>query len=253
MFSEIIKNKRYNQIFGDEFEFINTGYNTGEYNMKFDSEKSINVSDGIDLPVFRVYAWNPWSVSLGANQKESDINLDECQKKGITLVRRPTGGRAVLHANEITYSVVTRIPLNSSPQDLYREIHHVIINALNKLGSISLDFEKSQPDFRKLYKSEASSISCFASSARYEVEKDGKKVIGSAQRVINGTLLQHGSILLGKGYELLSEVSNISTPELKRQIMDITLKHSITLEEILNRPVSFDEVADCFYRTLKFE
>lgn len=250
MVNMILKSEKYKNIFENEFEFINTSFSNGIYNMEFDSQRFEDVIKNKALPMFRVYGWKPWAVSLGANQKETDINLDRCKEKNIDLVRRPTGGRAVLHANEITYSVVVRIPQNSSASNLYRDIHLLIIDALRKSGKIELDFEKSQPDFNNFYRNEISSLSCFASSARYEIEFNGKKLVGSAQKISDGVLLQHGSILLGKGYELISELANVSSVELRDRLKQYTLSHSITLEEILNRPVSFEEVAENFFNTL---
>jgi lipoate-protein ligase A len=250
MFTKIIKSDKFNHIFGSEFEFINTGFSDGTFNMEFDSQRLDDVINNRALPMFRVYGWKPWAVSLGANQNENDINQEECRKRNIDIVRRPTGGRAVLHANEITYSVVTPIPNNSSAANLYRDIHLLIIEALRKSGKIDLDFEKSQPNFHNFYKSEVSSLSCFASAARYEIEFNGKKLVGSAQKISDGVLLQHGSILLGKAYEIISELANVSSQELKERLKEFTLAHSTTLEEILHRDVTFDEVAKNFFITL---
>lgn len=250
MFTKIIKSNKFNHIFGTEFEFINTGFADGKFNMDFDSQRLDDVINNKVLPMFRVYGWKPWAVSLGANQKENDINAEECKKRNIDIVRRPTGGRAVLHANEITYSVVTPIPKNSSASLLYRDIHLLIIQTLRKSGKIELDFEKSQPNFHNFYKSEVSSLSCFASAARYEIEFEGKKLVGSAQKITDGFLLQHGSILLGSAYELISELANVSSQELKERLKELTLAHSITLEDILNRVVTFEEVAENFFAIL---
>ncbi len=249
MLKKILKSDKFKHIFEEEFEFVNTGFSDGKFNMEFDSQRFEQVINKKDLPMFRVYGWKPWAVSLGANQKETDINADECQKRNIDIVRRPTGGRAVLHANEITYSVITKIPFNSSASILYRDIHLLIIEVLRKFGEIDLDFEKSQPDFNNYYKSEVSSLSCFASSARYEIEFDGKKLVGSAQKISDGVLLQHGSILLGNAYELISELANVSSRELQDRLREFTLSHSITLEQILNRTITFEEVAEKFWLT----
>jgi lipoate-protein ligase A len=253
MFTKIIKSDKFNNIFGSEFEFINTGFADGRFNMDFDSQKLEDVINKKSLPMFRVYGWKPWAVSLGANQKESDINAEECRRRNIDIVRRPTGGRAVLHANEITYSVVTPIPKNSSAANLYRDIHLLIIETLRKSGKIVLDFEKSQPNFHNFYKSEVSSLSCFASAARYEIEFNGKKLVGSAQKISDGVLLQHGSILLGRAYEIISELANVSSQELKERLKEFTLAHSTTLEEILNREITFEEVAENFFIILNSE
>lgn len=250
MLTKIIKSVKYKHIFGDEFEFVNTGFSDGQFNMDFDSKRFSDIIHCQALPMFRVYGWKPWSISLGANQNENDINRDECRKRNIDIVRRPTGGRAVLHANEITYSVVTKIPEKSSASDLYRDIHFLIMEALKKLGTIELDFEKSQPNFNQFYRTEVSSLSCFASSARYEIEFNSKKLVGSAQKISDGCLLQHGSILLGRAYEMISELANVNSEELKKKLLDYTLSHSITLEEILQKTIHFNEVAEALLETI---
>ena len=209
--------------------------------MRFDLERTMSCSDGKALPMFRLYGWKPWCVSLGANQKESDILIDECTARGFDLVRRPTGGRAVLHANEITYSIVIPMQPDFSVHDIYREIHIILLNALRNLGCAGLDFEKSQPNFNALYKREDVAVSCFASSARYEIEHQGRKVVGSAQRLFGDTLLQHGSILIGDGHELLAFISKVKSEESRNILLDYIQKHSITIDEILGRKVSYEE------------
>jgi lipoate-protein ligase A len=237
----IIENTKLNELFGPQFEFIEDGFHDGDYNMKFDLERTMGLVNNESLPMFRLYAWNPWTVSLGANQKEEDINLDSLKRKEFGLVRRPTGGRAVLHANEITYSAVLDIPKGMTVQDVYREIHLIIINSLKTLGADSLDFEKSQADFLNFYKNKTLSMSCFASSARYEVEYEGRKIVGSAQRTFNNTLLQHGSILIGKGHEQIAELANLKSEQERSILKNFIIKHSATIEEILGRNVEYKE------------
>lgn len=234
-------------IFNGEFEFIDSGFSSGKYNMDFDIERTSLVSAGKALPMFRVYGWQPWCVSLGANQKESDILDEECAKRNFEIVRRPTGGRAVLHANEITYSVVVPMRDNVTVHDIYREVHVVLLKALQKMGCKSLDFEKSQPDFRDVYSRETVSVACFASSARYEIESGGRKLVGSAQRLIGDTLLQHGSILIGSGHEQLAYISRVKSEDSRAVLLDYILKHSVTIEELLGREVSYEETADAIF------
>ena len=181
---------------------------------------------------------------LGAHQSESEIDMDECLKRNFDLVRRPTGGRAVLHAHELTYSVVTRIPQGLTIHDLYREIHTILMSALSKICGDGLEFEKSQPNFRDFYKSSEMSVSCFASSARYEVAWQGKKLIGSAQRLFGDVLLQHGSILLGSGHEILAYLAKNKDEAACDRLAEFILNHSATLEQVADREVTYDECRD---------
>lgn len=241
---KIIEGSSLNFLFGDKFEFIESGFSTGEENMRFDMERTLNCSEGMALPMFRLYGWQPWSVSLGANQKETDINYVECKKRGFDIVRRPTGGRAVLHGNELTYSVVLPLPEKMTVHDVYREIHIILLKGLKRLKAEGLDFEQSQAQFRDIYKSSGSSMSCFASSARYEIAYQGRKVVGSAQRLFGKTLLQHGSILLGPGHEQLSFCSAVQSQEKQKILYEYILQHSATMEEACGRKIGFQEAAE---------
>jgi len=241
--SEIIESGKYKNLFGDRFELIDHGYQNGKFNMNFDFQRAIDLQKDNVLPMLRLYAWKPWAVSLGMNQKEDDIDMDLCNKKGFDIVRRPTGGRAVLHAQELTYSVVLKIPNGYNVHDCYRDIHTFLLTGLQKLGCTELHFEKSQPDLKNFYQNRNLSLSCFASAARYEIEYKGRKLVGSAQHNYNGVLLQHGSILLGKGHEQLSDVANLKSDKERQILKRYILNHSTTIENILNRKVEYEEVA----------
>lgn len=231
------------EFLGNDFEIINTGYNTGRFNMDFDIKRLEEFRAGKAPAMFRLYAWEPWALSLGFNQKETDIDKSRCRERNIDIVRRPTGGRAVLHSNEITYSVVCKIPEDSSPHDLYRDIHIFLLEGLKKLNIPDLDFEKSQPDFRKLYNRETKAASCFASSARWEIASMKKKMIGSAQRIFSNTLLQHGSILLSPGYEILADIIETDEEDKRISLKEWTKEHSISASEAAGRTIDYDEAA----------
>jgi lipoyl(octanoyl) transferase len=246
----LIENKKINKIFGQKFEFVDSGYCDGKFNMDFDYQRMLDCTDNICYPIFRLYGWDPWTVSLGANQKESDILEENCREYGLGIVRRPTGGRAVLHANELTYSVVTPLPDSMSVHDAYREIHLILLNAIQRIIPSEIEFQKSQPDLRNFYKTSAMSVSCFASSARYEIEWQGRKIVGSAQRLYNNILLQHGSILLGEGHEILSKVVKANCEEDRIKLEHYILQHSATLSEVAGREIQYKDCADAIIEVL---
>ncbi len=93
------------EIFKQDFELIRSGFGKGCDNMKFDESRIYSIIEDNSPAMFRLYGWNPPAVSLGFNQKESDINIEKCCEYNIDIVRRPTGGRAVLHYDELTYSI----------------------------------------------------------------------------------------------------------------------------------------------------
>ncbi len=246
----IFTGKRISELFNFDVELILDSHKKGKYNMDFDFQRTLLCEDGKALPMLRFYGWSPWAVSLGANQKESDFHQDKLKDYGFDLVRRPTGGRAVLHANELTYSFVCPLSDNLKPQNVYREIHYFLVKGLKLLGAENLEFEKSQTNFNEFYRRETVSISCFASSARYEIEWKGKKIVGSAQRVYGNTLLQHGSILLGPGYELIAEVANLKDEFAKEILRNHIKSHSISIEEIVGRKIPFEFAVETFNNLL---
>jgi len=128
--------------------------------------------------------------------------------------------------------------------DLYREIHIILVGGLKLLGCKELEFEKTQPDLREFYKDKDLSVSCFASSARYEIEYHNKKIVGSAQRLFGKVLLQHGSIILGSGHEQISYLTSSKKDIDKERLLNFISNHSSSVEESAGRKVEYDECAD---------
>lgn len=248
--SKIIEHSRYEELFGGPFEIINHGFRTGQYNMDFDLNRATALQNGDCLPMLRLYGWEPWTVSLGMNQKEDDIDRVKCEDMDFGVVRRPTGGRAVLHAHELTYCAVLKIPKDSNIHDCYRMIHQLLVEGLKELGCKELDFEKSQPNFKEFYENKTLSVSCFASTARYEIEYKRRKLVGSAQHNYNGVLLQHGSILLGPGHEQIADVANLNSDKERQILRRYILGHSSSIEEILGRKVTYQECAEAIIKVI---
>jgi lipoate-protein ligase A len=225
---------------GDGFSFVDTDAHDGAWNMAFDIARAEAVDAGSAPPMLRVYRWAPWCISLGRHQSEEDIDTARAQREGIGIVRRPTGGRAILHAEELTYSVV--MPSEGRGiMEVYKLISEALAEGLRAFVP-EIEMAKSQPDFQKLYK-EAGSIPCFSSSARYEIEFDGRKLVGSAQRRIGSTVLQHGSVLIGPAHLDLAEylaVDNATRADIRADM----LRHTVTLREVTGRDVTFEEVRD---------
>jgi lipoyl(octanoyl) transferase len=226
--------------------------------MNFDHNRAEAVARREARPMLRLYSWKPFAVSLGAHQRERDICLEACAAHGLSVVRRPTGGRAVLHAAELTYSVVVPLtsvlddisPLFQLPRrtahDVYQAVHLFLQQALTRLGIKGIEFEKTQPNFRALYRSGSVAMPCFASSARYELVHHGRKVVGSAQKLYgNGTVvLQHGSILLDTGHERLADVLRLNSESERETIRQLMHDRTATLSEIAGRRIGFDECAE---------
>lgn len=226
--------------------FLDTGAKPGEFNMNFDLSLVEKVkSSGNSF--LRFYQWQPFAISLGYHQKIDSINLELCKKDSIDVVRRPTGGRAILHADELTYSVV--IPLESnSPHEIYHKINLALIEGFHTYDARleNVELEKAQVDFKNFYKS-SRSIPCFSSSARNEIKFQNKKLVGSAQRVINDVILQHGSILIGDYHKRIVEYLNLSDEEKHLLKQDLDEK-TISLEEILNNDINLEKLKSCLLK-----
>ncbi len=217
------------------WHLVETGSNRGKFNMDFDLELASEYSG--DDAYFRLYRWAPYCISLGANQNFSDINIIKAETDGIDVVKRPTGGRAILHAEELTYSVI--MPLNKcfSPKEIYSEVSKSLIKGFaiyNPLLSHA-ELETSQPNFPSLLNQPAGTL-CFASTAKSEVKYNGKKLIGSAQRKYEKAVLQHGSILCGKFHRNLPEFLNYDKEKIDLLKGNLDQK-TIELSSILNREI----------------
>jgi lipoate-protein ligase A len=190
------------------------------------------------FPMLRIYQWKPYCISLGANQDFSSVDQEKFSADGFEIVKRPTGGRAILHAEELTYSVVYPISEEKLPKQIYREINLALKNGLRNydLKLEKIELEHTQPHFPSFYK-DAKSTLCFAVSAMNELNYDGKKVAGSAQRKIGNIILQHGSILCGSFHKKIIDYLNLPSDklkEIKNEIGQTTTELETVLDEKIN-------------------
>lgn len=222
-----------------EWFCIDTRDQTGEFNMKYDlglvEEFKIT-----DVPVLRFYGWKPYCISLGRNQSEADIDTELVRRDGIDTVKRPTGGKAVLHAEEVTYSVVMKTG-GMSVRDSYNLISSALVKGLRIIGA-DLELSQSSADFQRLFR-DPSTIPCFSTSAVYEVEHKGRKLVGSAQHRFGDVLLQHGSILLGDFHEHILKYLRVDDALREKTRNDLET-HTVTLNEILARSVDRAEIIE---------
>lgn len=224
------------------WRFQNTGFNTGKFNMDYDLQLAEECKPG--EAILRLYRWTPYCISLGANQPVESINKKKACEDGLDIVKRPTGGRAVLHSEELTYSVVYPIAGNTSAHNLYHQINMALAKGLMIYDDslTGVDLENIQPDFLTHYKNNKASELCFVMPAKSELKLSGRKLVGSAQRKLNNVILQHGSILTGKFHQRLVNYLNLSADEIKKIKTEIEQK-TIELESILNKEVDFDRLS----------
>jgi lipoate-protein ligase A len=191
------------------YKFLDTGPNIGAYNMAMDEELLARAQAGEKIPVLRFYTWDPPAVSIGRFQKiEEAVNAGACKQRGIDIVRRITGGRAVLHQRELTYSIIGRVDDPLFPANVlgtYKLIAAGLLRGLTNLG-ITAEMVSRSNRYAALVKKDAQNAACFSSPSWYEILVHGRKIIGSAQRRLSGAFLQHGSILMDYDAALEAEV-----------------------------------------------
>ena len=188
--------------------------------------------------VLRVYAWAGPTLSLGRNQTAAGAyDLTRAAEHGVTFVRRPTGGRALLHHREVTYSVTAPESFDPTLRGAYARINDLLLRALRSLG---VDATLSGPKTRTPPPGLAP---CFDEPAAGEIVVGGRKLVGSAQWRHDGALLQHGSILLADDQSLIDEL-------LARRRAAVT-PAAATLTAVLGAPPEFDRVAGALVDALR--
>ena len=190
-------------------------------------------SDSEAAPVLRFFQWEPPAISIGYGQPFSQINLELCKRECIPVVKRPTGGRAIYHHTEFTYSITLppAHPLSKRPVlEAFNEISRALALGLQNLG---IRARLSKGDAR----SGAKNPSCFSSTSRYELVIEGKKLVGSAQRRKHNAVLQQGSIIAGPQYLKLADFV-AGDSEIIRQELSL---HSTCMQAVLGKIPEYDE------------
>ena len=219
-----------------KWRFLDTGASTAAFNMAIDEAILSMHAEGKSSPTLRLYQWIPPAISLGYFQRRHGIDLEACQRLGIDMIKRATGGRAVLHFGDLTYSVVAGIAdgMPSSVAAAYRLICEGLLAAFRDLG-----FEA---EFRSFSVKSPRSDICFLSSTTGDILHEGKKFVGSAQTWYKSSMLQHGSITLEPHLEVwvsLQEGKHATSIDYEE-----TLKREMTsVKEILGCIPAIDEIA----------
>jgi len=222
------------------YRFINTGVQDAAYNMAIDEAILLHHIRGEVPPTLRVFRWLQPSISLGRFQSvEREIALTTCQQHGIALVRRPTGGRAVYHRDEFTYSIVIgkRNGVPSGVVAAYAYLAQGLLVALQMLGV------RAELSDERAYKNP--SAACFASSTKADLTYRGYKLIGSAQVWKDESLLQQGSFPLQDRAAEFFALLHFPTEEARAEALLSYREKSAPLHSFVPA-VSWDEVAAAF-------
>lgn len=204
-------------------------------NMAIDEAILEHHSKGLVPPTLRFYTWNPAALSMGYFQKANEeVNVEACRQQGIDVVRRVTGGRAVLHDKELTYSVVVREDIPALPPTLlgsYRVLSQGLIAGLRKFG-IAAEMAMPGAAFGQSVKLPKNGA-CFDAPSFYEISVGRKKLMGSAQVRKKGTLLQHGSLLLEFSPAQLVSLLRFSKPEEAERCQRVLEAKATSLLQVL--------------------
>ncbi|MCD4651475.1 MAG: lipoate--protein ligase family protein [Candidatus Cloacimonetes bacterium] len=223
------------------WRFIDSGLCTPATNMAIDEAIMLELEKNPNHPVIRFYDWNPPTLSIGYNQEATkEADLDILSAKGYGFVRRPTGGRAVLHKHEVTYAVIATVQgiLSGSVTQSYAVISEALSNGLHNLG-IPAELEKGSVSSSS---QRESANPCFSSTSRFELAVKGKKIVGSAQVRKNGILLQHGSILLNENQREMAEILPDLNEEKRKLLARYMERKTICVNQVSNRKITYEEV-----------
>lgn len=200
-------------------------------------------------PVLRFYEWAPATLSIGYFQSVTkEIDMEQVTKHGLGFVRRPTGGRGVLHEHELTYSVIVSENYPDMPEtviEAYRVISGGLLEGFRNLGlDAYFSIPESAEEIAGLKKPKSSV--CFDVPSWYELVVEGKKIAGSAQTRQQGVILQHGAILLGLNEEKLVSLFNFKNEEQRDRMLSGLREKAVAIDRLTEREISVAECAVAF-------
>ncbi len=228
-----------------EWRYIPYRKYSAAWNMAIDEAMMIAHQEQRVPPTLRFYGWEPAALSIGYFQKvEKEVDRAELARQGLELVRRLTGGRAVLHDQELTYSIVVseKDPiLPPSVSASYRALSQGLVAGFRILG---LQAELAPPQST----ASLGTAACFDTSSDYELVLEGKKVAGSAQVRKQGVVLQHGSILLEVDLERLMAVLRFPSERVKERLKESFAQKAVAINQMAARKVTLEEMISAFYQ-----
>lgn len=214
-----------------------------------------SVSSKMQFPTLRLYDWFPYTLSLGHAQHVADVNISTLQDHNWTLVRRPTGGRAILHADEMTYSVCAPLDdpsIGGGVLESYQKISNALLLALEIIG-INAESKQKKPSDSTLSQDPV----CFQFPSDYEITYKEKKLIGSAQARKKNGVLQHGTIPLFGDITRIIDVLSFSDEISKQNVQTRLIDRATTIKESFGKDVSWfalaSAISEGFCRQLDIE
>jgi lipoate-protein ligase A len=216
----------------------------GAWNMALDESILEHIGRGESTPTLRLYAWTPACLSLGHAQPFADVDIPRLKERGWEVVRRATGGRAILHTDELTYSVI-------APSDEPR-VEGSVLESYNRLAQAlllavkSLEIPVEMKDGVKQNDILRNNPVCFEVPSTYEITVDGKKLIGSAQARKKEGVLQHGSLPLTGDLTRICQALVFENESARENASKRLLERATTVESALGREISWETAAQAF-------
>lgn len=200
------------------------------------------LADGDGSPTLRFFQWEPPCLSLGYNQHWQEVDEAACRRLGYTWTRRPTGGKAILHTDEVTYSLI--IPqadprIQGGIVESYRILSFGLLRGLARLGVQATQAHRNETSAHA--REGRGGPVCFDTPSRYEITWEGKKLIGSAQLRRRGIVLQHGTLPLSGDLNRILAALDFSAEERALQA-ELLPQRATTLAQVLGKELSFADV-----------
>ncbi|WNS74205.1 biotin/lipoate A/B protein ligase family protein [Bacillus sp. DTU_2020_1000418_1_SI_GHA_SEK_038] len=233
----------------ETWRFIDSGAGTPSFNMALDEALLDWHSEGKIPPTIRFYGWNPATLSIGYFQKvDREIDMEAVKHHGLGFVRRPTGGRGVLHEHELTYSVIVSEEHPEMPKtvtEAYRVISEGILKGFLHLGMDAYFAVPRTEEEKESLKNPRSAV-CFDAPSWYELVVEGRKVAGSAQTRQKGVILQHGSILLDIEEDKLFSLFKYPSDRVKERMQKAFKNKAVAINEISKERITLEQAKEAF-------
>ncbi len=224
--------------YSETWRLINDSPAVGAWNMAVDEALMVTIGAGGTPPTLRFYGWSPYCLSLGYGQRINIVDSNWLAAEELDVVRRPTGGGAIFHADEVTYSVV--LPTDhylakGSIVESYQRISSALVHGLRLLGVCGQAESQNH--------AVPQTIVCFETPSHYEPTVGGKKIIGSAQARKHNAVLQHGSIPLTGDIARICDVLAYDTETEREQAKQQVRQRACTLTDALHGRIKTYEQA----------
>lgn len=229
----------------ENWRLIEDGPGDGGMNMATDRALLAACGEGKAPPTLRLYSWKEPTLTIGYSQNSRrDLDVNRCRSLGIPIVQRPTGGKALLHGKELTYSLVAPIPHPRFPSNLraaFQAVSEALLISLDGLGvrNAAVAGTRGIPVNGRR-------PSCFSSLNHCEIAVNNKKLIGSAQRRESRSFLQQGSLLMDCDHALMNSLFRFDGPRNREGHLKILENSTVSLSQLRGREVRFEEAARAF-------